>query len=151
MDVGGRRGRGAYGKTALFGIYERARAGLYRNVPDGSMPTLQGIMRGRVDPFSIINSDGWRGYNGLVDIGYGHYRVDHSRDEFVNGPIHIQRHRRLLGMCQSQAHQVQGHSQTHLSSTPEGNENGAIITGLKTSTKPCYDTSEKIQSNRHDP
>ena len=107
------------------------------------MPTLQGIMPGRVDPFSIINSDGWRGYNGLVDIGYGHYRVDHSRDEFVNGPIHIQRHQRLLGMCQSQAHQVQGHSQTHLSSTPEGNENGAIITGLKTSTKPCYDTSGK--------
>ena len=53
------------------------------------MPTLQGIIRGRIDPYSIINSDGWCGYNGLVDIGYGHYRVDHSRDEFVNGPTHM--------------------------------------------------------------
>ena len=58
-------------------------------VPDCSRATLQGIIRGRVNPSSIINSDGWRGYNGLVDIGYGHYRVDHSRDEFAQGPTHI--------------------------------------------------------------
>ena len=93
--VKGRRGRGAYGKTALFGIYERAGRVYTEIVLDGSIPTLQGIIRGRVDPSSIINSGGWRGYNGLVDIGYGHYRVDHSRDEFVNGPTHNQRHRRL--------------------------------------------------------
>ena len=84
-----KRGRGAYGKTTVFGIYERAGRVYTEIVPDCSRATLQGIIRGRVDPSSIINSDGWRGYNGLVDIGYGHYRVDHSRDEFVNGPTHI--------------------------------------------------------------
>ena len=29
-------------------------------------------------PSTVINSDGWRGYNGLVDLGYGHFRVDHG-------------------------------------------------------------------------
>ena len=26
---------------------------------------------------------------GLVDLGYGHYRVDHSRDGFARGSVHI--------------------------------------------------------------
>ncbi len=28
-------------------------------------------------------------YNGLVDLGYGHFRVDHSKHEFVRGTVHI--------------------------------------------------------------
>lgn len=32
----------------------------------------------------MIHSDGWRGYDGLVDIGYdSHYRVNHGQDEFA--------------------------------------------------------------------
>ena len=58
-------------------------------VPDCSTPTLQGIIRGRVDPRTVINSDGWRGYHGLVDLGYGHVRVDHARDECTKGTVHI--------------------------------------------------------------
>ena len=42
-----------------------------------------------VDPRTVINSDGWRGYHGLVDLGYGHVRVDHARDEFTKGTVHI--------------------------------------------------------------
>ncbi|HEX3035687.1 MAG TPA: transposase, partial [Thermodesulfobacteriota bacterium] len=39
---------------------------------------------------SVIHSDRWRGYNGLVDLGYKkHLRVDHSSDEFVSGSSHI--------------------------------------------------------------
>ena len=87
--VKGRRGRGAYGKTVVFGIFERQGQVYTEIVPDCSKPTLQGIIRGRVDPRTVINSDGWRGYNGLVDLGYGHFRVDHSRDEFTKGTVHI--------------------------------------------------------------
>ena len=58
-------------------------------VPDCSKPTLQGIIRGRVDLRAVINSDGWGGYDGLVDLGYGHFRVDHSSDEFTKGAVHI--------------------------------------------------------------
>jgi transposase-like protein len=43
-----------------------------------------------VEPESIIYSDGWRGYDGLVDIGYDkHYRVHHSHNEFARGHSHI--------------------------------------------------------------
>ena len=87
--VKGKRGRGAYGKTTVFGIFERDGQVYTEIVPDCSKATLQGIIRGRVDPASVINSDGWRGYNSLVDLGYGHYRVDHSSDEFVRGRVHI--------------------------------------------------------------
>jgi len=87
--VKGKRGRGAYGKTTVFGVYERQGQVYTEIVPDCSKATLQGIIRGKVDPESVINSDGWGGYNGLVDIGYGHFRVDHSRDEFVRGKAHI--------------------------------------------------------------
>lgn len=87
--VKGKRGRGAYGKTAVFGIFEREGKVYTEIISDCSKATLQGIIRGRVDPASVINSDGWRGYNGLVDLGYGHYRVDHSKDEFVRGRVHI--------------------------------------------------------------
>ena len=87
--VKGKRGRGAYGKTTVFGIFERDGQVYTEIVPDCSKTTLQGIIRGRVDPRTVINSDGWRGYNGLVDLGYGHFRVDHSKDEFARGRVHI--------------------------------------------------------------
>ena len=39
---------------------------------------------------SIIHSDDWPGYNGLVDLGYKkHYRVHHGKDEFANNKTHI--------------------------------------------------------------
>ena len=83
----GGRGHGAYGKTVVFGIFERQGQVYTEIVPD--CPTLQSIIRGRVDPRTIINSDGWPGYDGLVDLGYGYFRVDHSRDEFTRGTVHI--------------------------------------------------------------
>ena len=48
--VKGRRGRGAYGKTVVFGIFA-AGPRLYRD--RRSKPTLQGIIRGRVDPRTV--------------------------------------------------------------------------------------------------
>jgi transposase-like protein len=88
--IKGKRGRGAYKKTPVFGILKRGGKVYTEIVPDCAKATLQGIIRGRVDPDSIIHSDGWRGYNGLVDLGYKkHYRVSHSSDEFANGKNHI--------------------------------------------------------------
>ena len=59
-------------------------------VPDCSKATLQGIIRGRVGLESVIHSDGWRGYDGLVDLGYQkHFRVEHSHNEFTNKHAHI--------------------------------------------------------------
>ena len=39
---------------------------------------------------STIYSDCWKAYDGLVDYGAkAHYRVKHSKNEFVNGKNHI--------------------------------------------------------------
>jgi transposase len=77
------------GKRQFFGIFERDGNVYTEIVPDCKKATLQGIIRGKVDAEAVINSDGWRGYNGLVDLGYGHYRVDHSKDEFARNGVHI--------------------------------------------------------------
>lgn len=88
--VRGKRGRGAYGKTIVFGLLKRQGKVYTEIVPDCSKATLQGIMRGRIDVGTVIHSDGWRGYDGLVDIGFDkHYRVHHSENEFANGERHI--------------------------------------------------------------
>lgn len=87
--VKGKRGRGAYGKTTVFGIFERNGSVYTEIVPDCSKLTLQAIIRGKVSVESIINSDGWKAYDGLVDIGYGHFRVNHSKDEFARGKTHV--------------------------------------------------------------
>ena len=39
---------------------------------------------------SMIYTDGWASYDGLVDFGAkAHYRVKHSQNEFANGRNHI--------------------------------------------------------------
>jgi len=88
--VKGKRGRGATGKTIVFGIFQRNGHVYTEIVPNCSKATLQEVIRGKVALESIIYSDRWRGYNGLVDVGYGkHLRVDHGRDEFAKGRTHI--------------------------------------------------------------
>ena len=88
--VRGRRGRGAGNKTIVFGIYKRNGCVFTEIVPNVQKKTLQNIIRGRVSLDSVIHSDGWRGYNGLVDVGYSkHLRINHSDDVFAVGDIHI--------------------------------------------------------------
>jgi transposase len=88
--VKGKRGRGAYGKIPVFGLLQRGGKVYTEIIPDCARKTLQAIIRGKVDPESIIHSDSWRGYNGLVDLGYKkHYRVHHGKNEFANGKKHI--------------------------------------------------------------
>lgn len=39
---------------------------------------------------NVIHSQGWRGYEGLVDLGYQkHFRVEHRANEFPNKQSHI--------------------------------------------------------------
>jgi len=39
-------------------------------VPNAAKKSLQATIQGRVASDSIIHSDGWRSYDGLVDRGY---------------------------------------------------------------------------------
>ena len=88
--VRGKRGRGANGKTIVFGLLKRGDKVYTEIVPDCTSATLQRIIKGKTSIDSVIHSDGWRGYNGLVDFGYKkHFRVHHSKNEFARGNSHI--------------------------------------------------------------
>ena len=88
--VRGKRGRGAGGKTIVFGIFKRNSHVYTEIVPNAKKTTLLKAIRGQVGLESVIHSDGWRGYDGLVDVGYAkHLRVQHGEDEFANEQSHI--------------------------------------------------------------
>ena len=88
--IRGKRGRGALGKTIVFGLLKRGDKVYTEIVPNCSAATLQSIIRGKTSIDSVIHSDGWKGYNGIVDFGYKkHFRVHHSKNEFARGNAHI--------------------------------------------------------------
>jgi transposase-like protein len=74
----------------VFGIFRRYRSVLTEIAPDCHRATLPGAIKGQVDFERVIHSDGWRGYNGLVDLGYmEHFRVNHGQDQLVHDKSHI--------------------------------------------------------------
>ena len=88
--VRGKRGRGAFGKTIVFGIFKRNGKVYTEVVPDVSKATLLQIVTGKVDKESIIHTDGFRSYDSIVHLGYQkHFRILHSDDKFAEGSNHI--------------------------------------------------------------
>jgi transposase len=82
--VPGKRGRGS-SKQPVFGIFERNGRVYTEIVPNCRKPTLQQIIRGKISPETVVYTDKWRGYDGLVDVGYDkHCRINHS-EEFSDG------------------------------------------------------------------
>lgn len=88
--VRGKRGRGALGKTIVFGIYKRNGKVYTEIVPDVRKDTLLQIVKGKVSIDSVIHTDGFRSYDSIVHLGYQkHYRILHSDDKFAEGSNHI--------------------------------------------------------------
>ena len=58
-------------------------------VENCSKEALMPIIAGKILEGSTIHSDGWSAYDGLILNGYDHYRVFHSKNEFVRGKCHI--------------------------------------------------------------
>jgi len=111
--VKGKRGRGAGGKTIVFGVLKRHGKVYTEIVPDCSKATLQAVIRGKVTLDSVIYSDGWRGYNGLVDVGYGkHLRIDHGRNEFAKGSTHVNGIEGFWGFSKTRLYRFRGMSKS---------------------------------------
>jgi transposase len=88
--VRGLRGRGAGQKTVVFGLLKRGSNVYTEIVPNASKRILQAIIRGKADVASVIHTDRWRGYDGLVDVGFDkHLRVNHGNNEFARGNAHV--------------------------------------------------------------
>ncbi len=87
-----KRGRGT-NKQPVFGIFERGGAVFTEIVPDVKAKTLQGLIRGKVSLESVVMTDGWQAYDGLVDVGYDkHFRIKKYRKEgspFTDGSVHV--------------------------------------------------------------
>lgn len=88
--VRGKRGRGARGKTIVFGVYKRNGRVYMEIIPNCKKASIQAIIRGKVELTATLHIDGFRSYDGIVHMGYQkHYRVYHDRDEFVLGTTHV--------------------------------------------------------------
>ena len=87
--VRGKRGRGAAGKTPVFGLLKRNGKVYVEIVKNCSKAQLMPIIQGKILEGSTIHTDGWKAYDGLVLNGYTHHRVFHSHDEFARGKCHV--------------------------------------------------------------
>ena len=87
--VRGKRGRGAAGKTPVFGLLKRDGKVYVEIVENCTREQLLPIIQGKILEGSTINTDGWKAYDSLVLNGYTHHRVFHSHNEFARGKCHV--------------------------------------------------------------
>lgn len=81
----GKRGRGAAGKTVVFGMIERGGDVMVKVVPNVRRATLHPIIEANVKPETNIHADELKSYDGLEAKGYTTSRVNHSAGQYV-GP-----------------------------------------------------------------
>lgn len=87
--IRGKRGRGAAGKTPVFGVLKRDGNVYVQIVENCSKSELMPIIQGKILEGSTVYTDGWKAYDGLILNGYDHYRIFHSQDEFARGKNHV--------------------------------------------------------------
>ena len=84
----GKRGRGASGKVAVFGILKRGGKVYTEVLPNISADTLTSIIKKQVRPDSIVYTDTFSSYNKLDISGFKHMRINHS-EKFAEKNNHI--------------------------------------------------------------
>ena len=80
----GKRGRGATGKTLVVIAAQEAEKGIgrirMRQVADAAGDSLEPAVWEMVESGTIVRTDGWRGYNGLRELGYDHQVIRKNPD-----------------------------------------------------------------------
>jgi transposase len=84
----GRRGRGAAGKVAVFGLLKRGGKVYTAIIPNAKTETLLPIIQDKVEPDSIVYTDAFGAYNALDISGFHHRRINHSQ-LFADNRTHI--------------------------------------------------------------
>jgi len=82
--IRGRRGRGSYGKTIVFGLKQREGKVYTQVIKNCSKKVIIPLINQRISRSAIVYTDGFKTYDGLVNMGYKkHYRVHHGKNEFA--------------------------------------------------------------------
>ncbi len=86
----GKRGRGAAGKIAVFGLLKRGGKVYTAIIPDAKTETLLPIIEEKVLPESIVYTDTFSSYNALDVSDFSHQRINHSslfadKENHING------------------------------------------------------------------
>ncbi len=84
----GKRGRGAAGKVAVFGILKRGGKVYTKVVLNTKTETLMPLIARKIAPDSVVYTDCYRSYNALDVSGFYHERINHSK-LFATGRNHI--------------------------------------------------------------
>ena len=81
---GGKRGRGAPGKTIVMGLAERGGNMKAVVIPNVKKDTLREVVLAHVEPGSVVSTDELYSYNLLTGDGYTHGTVKHGRKEYAH-------------------------------------------------------------------
>ncbi len=91
--VRGRRGRGASGKTIVFGLKKREGKVYTQVIRNCSRSEIFSLISTKIAKDSVLFTDGFKTYDGLVDMGYKkHYRVHHGNNEFSKKQGNVRNH-----------------------------------------------------------
>ena len=85
----GKRGRGADGKTVVFGMLERDGRVMTKVVPDAKTHSIRPHITENVEEGTTVHSDEWWAYRGLNGDGYAHETVNHGAKEWARGNTHV--------------------------------------------------------------
>ena len=84
----GKRGQGAAGKVAVFGILKRGGKVYTKVVINTKSETLMPLITRKIAPDSVVYTDCYRSYNALDVSDFYHERINHSK-LFATGKNHI--------------------------------------------------------------
>lgn len=85
----GKRGRGAEGKTPVFGMVQRGGNIKAQVVLNTKASTLLPLMQESVKIGTRIMSDEYPPYNKVRSMGYFHRRINHGAKQYVRGLTHV--------------------------------------------------------------
>ena len=91
--IRGLRGRGAYGKTVVFGLKQRKGKVYTQVIKNCSRKAILPLISRKIGKSATVFTDGFKTYDGLVNMGYKkHYRVHHGKNEFAKRTGKIRNH-----------------------------------------------------------
>lgn len=113
MGLNKRGGGAKYRKQPIFGIYKRNGQVYLELVSGAQAKILTPIIKKRIKLGSDIFSDEGTWYTGLVGLGYVHRTVEHGKEEYVKGEVHINGIEGFWGLSKTNMHTYKGIKKTN--------------------------------------